>query len=245
MDVTISGGGNVGAGEYDTIRISGSGQLEGPLVRCKNLYVSGSTGGEEIVCENELHVSGSGAFSGKIAAGSVAISGGFSCDDDMNATERIAISGGVQCGGSMKCRLLKISGNVTISGDAEAETAKIRGQVNCEGLLNAEEIDIEYQKGMTLGSVGGSKIAIYRKNGVKKKLGRLPLFESLVGKADAQNVHVGNQIEGDEIKLEGVIAPRVSGRIVTIGAECEIELVQYSEQVEISSDAKVGRTEKI
>ena len=52
-------------------------------------------------------------------------------------------------------------------------------------------------------------------------------------------------VDGDEIALEGVVAPRVSGRVVAIGADCEIELVQYSEQVEISPEAKVGRTERI
>jgi hypothetical protein len=33
--------------------------------------------------------------------------------------------------------------------------------------------------------------------------------------------------------------------VVAIGAGCVIELVQYSEQVEISPEAKVGRTERI
>ena len=54
-----------------------------------------------------------------------------------------------------------------------------------------------------------------------------------------------NSVEGDDIALEGVTAPRVSGRVVAIGEGCEIDLVQYSEQVEISPEAKVGRTEKI
>ena len=58
-------------------------------------------------------------------------------------------------------------------------------------------------------------------------------------------MRVKTSIEGDEIALEGVIAPRVSGRVVAIGAGCEIDLVQYSEQVEISPEATVGKTEQI
>ena len=52
-------------------------------------------------------------------------------------------------------------------------------------------------------------------------------------------------IEADTVALENVRAPRVSGRVVAIGEDCEIELVQYSEQIEISPRAKVGRTEKL
>lgn len=244
MDMNIAGSGQIATGEYSTIRISGSGQL-GEAVRCENLYVSGSANGSNVVCEKDFQVSGSCGFSGKVSAGNVTISGGSSFDGDVEAKERIAISGGMRCGGDLRCKQLQISGNATVTGDAEAEYIKVRGNINCDGLLNAEEVDIEFEKGMEVGSIGGSKIVIYKRHGkMKKKRIRLPLFSSLVKNIEG-NVHVNTSIEGDEIALEGVITPRVSGRVVAIGADCEIELVQYSEQVEISPEAKVGRTERI
>ena len=245
MDLNIAGSGQITPGEYDTIRVSGSGHL-GDAVRCKNLYVSGSANGSNVVCEKDFHISGSCGFSGKVTAGNVAISGGSSFGGDVEATERIAISGGMSCGGDLRCKQLQVSGNGKVSGDVEAELAKIRGALDCEGLLNAEEVDIEFEKGMTVGSIGGSKIAIYKRHGeAKKKKARLPLLSSLIKKTTAGTVCVTNSIEGDEIALEGVVTPRVSGRVVAIGADCEIELVQYSEQVEVSPEAKVGRTERI
>lgn len=244
MDLNISGSGQITPGEYDTIRVSGSAHL-GDAVRCKNLYVSGSANGSNVVCEKDFHVSGSCGFSGKVTAGNMAISGGTSFGGDVEAKERVAISGGMRCGGNLKCKQLQISGNGRVSGDVEAEQAKIRGALDCDGLLNAEEVDIEFEKSMEVGSIGGSKIVIYKRHGKeKKKRIRLPLFSSLV-KNTSGAVCVKNAIEGDEIALEGVVAPRVSGRVVAIGADCEIELVQYSEQVEVSPEAKVGRTEKI
>lgn len=244
MDMNIAGSGQIATGEYSTIRISGSGQL-GEAVRCENLYVSGSANGCGLACENDFHVSGSCAFSGKVTAENVVISGGSSFGGDVEAKERVVISGGMRCGGDVKCKQLQISGNGTISGDVEAELAKIRGNLNCDGLLNAEEVDIEFEKGMEVGSIGGSKIVIYRRHGkMKKKRIRLPLFSSLIKNVEG-NVYVNNSIEGDEIALEGVVTPRVSGRVVAIGADCEVELVQYSEQVEISPEAKVGRTERV
>ena len=242
MDMNIAGSGQVVSGEYSTIRISGSGQL-GESVRCENLYVAGSTNGSNVVCEKDFQVSGSCDFSGKVSAGNVTISGGSSLGGDVEAKERIAISGGMRCGGNMRCKQLHISGTGKVSGDVEAELVKIRGVLDCEGLLNAEEVDIEFEKSMEVGSVGGSKISIYKRHGEKKRF-RLPLFSSLVKRASGK-VQVNNSIEGDEIALEGVVTPRVSGRVVAIGADCEIELVQYSEQVEVSPEAKVGRTERI
>lgn len=243
MDLNISGSGQIVPGEYSTIRISGSGHL-GDAVRCQNLYVSGSANGSNVICEKDFHVSGSCAFSGKVTAGDVVISGGSSIDGGVETRERIAISGGGRYGGDVKCKQLQISGNCSVRGDVEAELAKIRGQLDCTGLLNAEEVDIEFQHGMEIGSIGGSKIMIYKRHGKEKKRIRLPLFSSLI-KSTSGEVRVKTSIEGDEIALEGVVTPRVSGRVVAIGADCEVDLVQYSEQVEISPEAKVGRTERI
>ena len=245
MDLNISGSGQITPGEYSTIRISGSGHLA-DAVRCQNLHVSGSANGSNVVCEKDFHISGSCSFSGKVSAGNVAISGGTSFGGDVEAKERIAISGGMRCDGDIKCKQLQVSGKGVVSGDVEAELAKIRGALDCDGLLNAEEVDIEFEKGMEVGSIGGSKIMIYKRHGEeKKKRVRLPLFSSLVKKTTTGEVYVKTSIEGDEIALEGVFTPRVSGRVVAIGADCEIELVQYSEQVEVSPEAKVGRTERI
>lgn len=245
MDMNISGSGQIVPGEYDTIRVSGSAHL-GDAVRCKSLYVSGSANGSSVVCEKDFHISGSCAFSGTVSAGNVAISGGTSFGGDVEVTEKIAISGGMRCDGDMRCKLLQISGNGKVSGDVEAELAKIRGALDCDGLLNAEEVDIEYEKSMEVGSIGGSKISIYKRHGEeRKKRVRLPLFSSLIKRVTVGTVCVNNSIEGDEIALEGVVCPRVSGRVVAIGGDCEIELVQYSEQIEVSPEAKVGRTERI
>ena len=42
MNVRISGNGNICAGEYDNIHISGSSTLKGPI-RCNSFYCSGSS----------------------------------------------------------------------------------------------------------------------------------------------------------------------------------------------------------
>ena len=241
MDMRIAGSGKVASGEYEDVRISGSGRLEG-LVRCNSFHSSGSSKGEAIECKNEFKVSGSSGFSKDVRAGAVSASGAFSCGGNLTVSDVLRVSGSVKCEGNVKSTSIVGSGSLSVKGDVEAETVKMDGTLHCGGLLNAEEIKIYFERGMRIGAIGGSKILICSKNYSKKHV-RMPLFSALKGGGDM--ILVENAIEGDSIALENVKAQRVSGRVVAIGEDCEIELVQYSDQVEISPQAKVGKTEKI
>jgi cytoskeletal protein CcmA (bactofilin family) len=242
MDMRISGSGKVPAGEYNHISISGSGSLVG-AVRCATFSSSGASHGENIECADTFKVSGASSFSGTVKANYVGVSGSFSCGGDLVTEEKLSVSGSAKCKGNVKGNLLSIAGALQASGDVEGEKVKVKGILNCGGLLNAEDIEIEFERGMEIGSIGGSKIVIFPKN-ASKPIARLPLFSALAKRAGG-GVSVITSIEGDEIALEGVTCPRVTGRIVAIERGCNIDLVQYSETVEISPDAKVGRTEKI
>ena len=241
MDMRISGSGKVPAGEYNQISISGSGSLVG-MVRCATFSSSGASHGDSIECSDTFKVSGASSFSGTVKANYIGVSGSFSCGDIV-VEEKLSVSGSAKCKGSVKGNLLSIAGALKVGGDIEGEKVKVDGVLNCGGLLNAEDIEIKFERGMEISSIGGSKIVIYPRKPLKP-ITRLPLFSALAKHADG-GVSVTNSIEGDEIALEDVTCPRVTGRVVAIGQGCNIELIQYSETVEISPDAKVGRTEKI
>lgn len=238
----ISGSGTIPAGEYDKVSISGSGRLSG-RVRCSSFSTSGSSKGESIECSEDFKVSGSAHFSESIKASKIKASGSLSCDGELCADKEISCSGSTKCKKSVKSDQISIAGAMSVGGDVEAESVKVSGIINCGGLLNAEDIEIKFDRGMEIGSIGGSKIVILseRSNKIPKWL---PLFSS-IAKSNARTVSVATSIEGDEIALECVTCPRVTGRIVAIGQGCDIDLVQYGEQIEISPDAKVGRSEKI
>lgn len=256
MNMTISGSGFIGAGEYDNISISGSGKAEG-FIRCKAFRCSGSfSGNSDIECEGDIHVSGSfknngelkskelrvsgsAKNGGSLSSEKIDVSGSFVVEGDCSAAEKISVSGGFKCEGNLKAGLLSVSGGTKIFGDLEAEKAEINGGIFCGGLINAEElyIDISDSAGSNAESLGGSKITIEnRRQGgfinflFGKKRGRFTVSES---------------VEGDEIRLEHTMAKTVTGRNVVIGKGCEIELVQYSENVEISPEARVGKCEKV
>ncbi len=241
MDMKISGAGTVPAGEYDVIKISGSGNIGGK-VKCTELHISGSASADDSVeCTGEIHISGACNFDGDIVTRSLHVSGGFNCDGSITAIDNAHFSGGINVDGSLKCGTLEVHGGLNVDEDIEAEIASIHGSINCDGLLNAETLEINTKDGCVIGSIGGSRI-ITRYNPRKffKNLITIHIKDKRVN-----GIEVQQSVEGDEIDIEYVTCPRVSGRTVKIGEGCEIELLQYSERYEIHEKAKVGKIEKI
>lgn len=235
MDMKISGSGTIPAGEYDAIKISGSGKLSGH-VKCASLGISGSAHGEALECWGDIRVSGSAHFVDDVTSGSMYVSGAVHCGANVTVLHEVKLSGGSRCQGNLKCGELHVSGALQAEKNIEAETARIHGGIVCNGLLNAEDIQIEIEQNAkcSIGSIGCSKLLVERRNSNK-------LFK----RRGNGVVTVKNEIEGDEIDIEYVTCPRASGRTVKIGEGCEIDLLQYSESYEIHDKAKVGKIENI
>lgn len=244
--MNISGSGRIAAGEYnEKISVSGSGRLNGNI-RCIALSCSGSVKGDGSVdCAEDVRVSGSCHIEQDIKAKNISVSGALKMGGDAYAVETIRMSGAVKCEGSIKCTTLSCSGCVNVNKEIAAEEIRISGWVKCDGLMNAEKICIDMSGSNNtseVGSIGCSEIKVYNSNG-GRKFGRVPIVKWFVkGSGDLK---VAEAIEGDVVDIEYVTAPRVVGRIVTVGVGCEIELLQYSESVEIHPKAKVGKCEKI
>lgn len=242
MDMKINGSGQISAGEYDNVGIAGSGRLHG-LVRCESFRTAGSSHGEEIECKRDFKVSGSCRIDKNVKAGSLSVAGSFSCGGDVTVYEKLSCSGSARIDGALKCGTLSVMGSTKVAGDVEADIVNVGGKLDCDGLLNAEEITIKFDYGMEIGSIGGSKITIHNDT-ERNKLARIPLLSKLIKAVDGI-VYIKNAIEGDEISLKNVYAPRISGRIVTIGDGCKIDHVQYSENIDISPNAQVGEIEQV
>lgn len=241
MNINISGCGQVAPGEYESIRISGSGKLLG-LVRCNYFSGAGSSRGEELECSGPVKVSGSSKFTKTVQAQTLSVAGSLTCGGDLSVEEELKCSGSMECSGNIKCGTLKITGAAEADSGVEAETVTVSGTLDCEGLLNGEDIQIS-GGGMRIGSIGGSNITIRRGKAIRA-LARIPIL-STVFKSAGSKVSVPGGIEGDVIELENVKTPVVSGRIVIIGEDCDIGLVQYSETISIDANARVERTEQV
>ena len=235
--MNFSGAGVIPAGEYDEeIKISGSGHIKGNI-KCTEFHSAGMVKGDgDIDCSDSIKISGSLTTKGNVKSG-----------------DKITLAGSATVFGRIKCEELSTAGTLYTDAGIEAETATIRGMINCGGLLNAEKIDVKINENSHAGSVGGGEITIAREHGSAANYNVnvfLPLKRLF--RNQSSNISVGRgtftvdeYIEGDTIEIEYVSSPVVTGRIVSIGAGCNIGTVRYSEQCEISPDAKVGSTEKI
>lgn len=240
--IKSSGAVTIPSGDYDNISVSGSCTLLSD-VRCVSFNASGNVGADALECEQDMKTSGNASFSGAVSADNIKASGSFSCRSDVLANDRIGVSGAFSADGRIKCNSLKVSGSLKCRSQIEAEEAKIDGAVKCDGLLNAERLDISCpgfsKTRMHIGSIGGSEISILENNGAFFKALPYAIRHTL------HKVTVELCIEGDDIRLRHVKCPRVTGGSVVIGEGCEIDLVQYSESIEISPRAHVKKTEKI
>ena len=244
--MNISGSGKIAAGDYnESIKVSGSGRLEGNI-RCVALSCSGSVKGDGSVdCTEDVRVSGSCHIEENLIAKNISASGAIKIGGNMKAAETVKISGSLNCGGSVKGANISCSGSVVVGGEMSAEEIGISGRINCEGLMNAEKIEIDMSGASVtsaVGSMGGSEIKVLNSKG-GKAISRMPLLKHIVG--GSGSLTVKELIEGDVVALEYTTVPKVVGRIVAIGDGCEIDLVQYSEEIEIHPKAKVEKYEKI
>lgn len=207
------------------MKISGSGKI--PAGEYSDIGISGSGDLYGVVQCHSFQSSGSAKGEQIICAGELKVSGSGSFCGDVSANN-------VSVSGSLLCSAITVDDTLAVSGSLRAKTVTaksmtVKGAVNCDEHLRADNVSISYGGKMSIGSIVGGKIHM-RKSRSCLMMG---------------NVHVATSIEGDEVTLERVNCPRVTGCAVRIGKGCQIDLVQYSDTLEISKRAKVKRTEKI
>ena len=221
MNYTFSGAGSIPGGEYEKVRVSGAAKLAGE-VRCSSFSSSGALSGSgSIVCSGAVHTSGAAGIDGSVSAAELKTSGAFKCK-------------------GLRGKALQVSGSVRVDGDMEADSLRIAGAVNCSGLISADELEIQINGSSHAQSIGGSNIRILPGNGIGNGFHQFG-----IKKAVSQSMHVAESIEGDEIYLENVSCPVVTGGRVTIGPGCSIGSVQYSQSAEISPDSRVDDCRQI
>ena len=240
----IAGSGTISAGDYnEEISVCGSGKISGNIC-CPEFKCSGAVKSiGDIVCEGEAKISGTMRTEGNFKAGSLKISGSCAADKSVAVKDGIVLSGNLKVGENLKCAEISVGGGLTVGADIEAENIKIEGTVQCGGLMNAEKIEIRLEHSENkISSMGGSEISVYP--GKTSFVNKVPLLSKIVG-CKVGVLEVEESIEGDSVSITSVRCPSVVGRVVKIGADCEIDVVKYSEEVTVDPEAKVGKCEKI
>jgi cytoskeletal protein CcmA (bactofilin family) len=252
-DLKISGSGTSGGGKFNSVRISGSGTIQGD-VECRDLKISGSGKIMGNITSEEFKCSGSSKIEGDIHAKEISISGSTKIESSVTAAE-MSVSGSSRISGNLTCKEFSSSGSATIEGkfrggelrshgalkvEKECEVEKFisRGGVTINGLLSADKVDIKISHNSFIKEIGGEIIEVKIEHASK-------LIKQVVNFFMQRDDYLRSDlIEGDEIHLEHTKAKLVRGKNIVIGENCEIDAVEYSGTIDIKDGSKVGKTIK-
>ena len=257
MDMKISGAGVLSGGEYDDVKISGSAKIEGSI-RCRSFSCAGAAKGEgDLRCLEDFRSSGSTHVTGEVSAQNAEVSGSLKCGA-LAAEKEVKLFGGTHIEGKLSGGDIRASGGLKVGGGIEAESFRFQtsmagpvsagGSLNCQGLLNAETVNIILGlEKHSVNAIGGGSVKVEERpeGGMFGVFGRPGPFAFPWGKPQVGCLTVSESIEADQVDIVNTVCPTVSGRKVKIGRGCRIDLVRYSESIEVDPDAQVGKQEKV
>ncbi|MBT2729226.1 cytoplasmic protein [Bacillus sp. ISL-75] len=232
-DLVINGFGASNGGQFRVVTLNGRGTVNNDL-ECVELDCNGSGILNGNVISEKAKVNGHAKVRGSIDSKILTIDGSARIDKNLSV-EKLKVSGKATVGGRVKCEEIKIQGAFTVSEDCEAEIFKAESQFTIGGLLNADQVDIKMFGECKAKEIGGQTITVKAKG-------------SLVGnllKAFFKPQLETELIEGDKIELENTIAKVVRGNQVWIGPNCQIGLVEYTEEFSMDKKAIVTENRKV
>ncbi len=233
QNVTISGSGKIGGGDYGNVRISGAGRVDGDIT-AEEIRISGSGRVMGSAKAREITVSGSGRFTGDVVADSFQGSGACAVEGNMKAGE-FRCSGSQRIGGGLTAHYVRCSGTLAVGRNVETDVFTSSGKFNIEGLLSADRVEIRLVGDSQVREIGGEKIEVRGESGFNVQLSLTRGFRMGFGGGSLR----AKTIEGDELYLESTRAEVVRGVNVRIGPGCRIDRVEYSETLEVHEDAEV------
>ena len=232
-DLVINGFGASNGGQFQLVTLNGRGTVNNDI-ECVELDCNGSGILNGNVISEKAKVNGHARFRGNIDSQILKIDGSAKIDKNLTA-EKLKVSGKATIGGKVKCEEIKIQGTFTVGGDCEAEIFQAESQFTIGGLLNADEVNLKLFGACFAKEIGGQTITIKAKG-------------SLVGnllKSFFKPQLETELIEGDKIEIENTIAKIVRGNQVKIGPNCQIGLVEYTEECSIDKKAVVAENKKV
>ncbi|MFB6285491.1 MAG: polymer-forming cytoskeletal protein [Candidatus Bipolaricaulia bacterium] len=262
--VKVSGSGVVdGDVSAGTIGVAGSCKINGSA-RADEIKTAGSCRVKGEVRAEELRTSGSCAIDGAIAADTLKCSGSQRVDDSVNAGY-VKISGSIRVKGNLETDRFVSEGSFRVEGLLSGDEVAIQLGGNCQAQeIGGERIEVRSGASRGFDPEEGSKHAerqsrddpwTFREMGLgidvdwRKMTREMSKLGSKLGNLGLSMTGIGGHgtlradaIEGDEIYLESTQAKLVRGKRVLIGPDCEIERVEYEDEIRVHDQADVAET---
>jgi cytoskeletal protein CcmA (bactofilin family) len=161
--VSIAGSGRISGGTYQSVKVAGSGTIDGD-VKAETISVAGACTIHGSVIAEEMKASGSCTVEGDVTAEEFRTNGSAKVNGDVNA-DVFKCSGSQRVEGKLTTSYTKISGSCKVGGDVEADKFNSEGSFEIQGLLSADIISIRLGGDCSAREIGGEKIEIKRKSG--------------------------------------------------------------------------------
>jgi len=237
---SISGAGNIGGGDYERVSISGAGKVTGDIT-ADEIKISGSGKIQGLARAVRVTTSGAAVFEAGIIADELRISGSTRSHGVAEVKE-LKCSGVFKTDGSLTSEYVKVSGSLAVGGDVSSEIFKTTGAFRIGGLLSADHIEINLAGRCEAREIGGERIEVRRGGWHQRGLILDGLIRIFTG--SSTSLLQCQVIEGDAVHLEDTEADVVRGKRIVIGPGCDIKTVEYSEELSVDEDAKVGKERK-
>lgn len=239
-NMKIIGDNSASGGRYNDAKIIGNGIIKGDI-DCITFKSVGDSRVEGNLKTGGMKITGSVRVGGKTTAGEVRVTGDLNMDSDFHAGH-CHVKGGISTRGGIKADDLSLMGYVTVKNNCEAERFKADGQIKIDGLLTADDIEIKAYGASRISEIGGDRIVIRR--GSVASLGKM--IKLLFVPSNWGNAAVTvNTIEGDDVRLSNTRAKVVRGKNVIIENGCDIDLVEYKDNLRIHRGASVREEKKV
>jgi len=222
-------------GTYGALVINGAGSVNGDIdASAVRINGAGSINGKLVA--QSVTVNGTGTFNGSVQANEMTVNGDASIRDGAGIG-RFTVKGNASVGGGLAATELIVRGFLKVGGDCEAESFSAEGGFTVGGLLNAGIVDIKIYGPCAAREIGGEKITVRQSQG----------FESIaqIFTFWAEKRLTADSIEGDDIYLEATTAKTVRGKNITLGQDCKIDVVEYTESYTAVAGIFVGDARKV
>jgi len=227
--VTISGAGRVeGDVEADSVVISGAGKIVGK-VKANRVSLAGACKIVGAVTAQKFDAAGAWKVSGDVQSEQFKAAGAGSIEGSVQAQE-FSNGGTIKIAKNLRAQRARFGGVLAAGGDVEASELRGRGAFRIDGLLAADQLELELDERSWAREIGGERITVRKRESF---WGWLARWWGRQIKLSAET------IEADEIYLEATVAKTVRGKRVTLGPECRIERVEYSESLHIDPKSVV------
>ncbi len=239
-NLKIIGDNTASGGHYNDAKIIGNGTIRGDL-ECATFKGVGDSRLQGNLKAGTVKITGSIHIQGKATADNFRVTGDLNLEGDLHAGQ-CHLRGGITTNGGIKGDDMSLVGYVTVKKNCEAETFTADGQIKIDGLLNADDIDIKTYGASRISEIGGDRIVI--RKGSASNLGKM--LKLLFVPSNWGRVSVtANTIEGNDVRLSNTRARVVRGNNVAIENDCEIDLVEYKDNLRVHRGASVKEQMKI